>query len=526
MKIKLLVGVLLWVCGFGNNVFAQNYFAKNFYELPNFPYDIWFNVSITNSHGETYVTGEMSNLFNLNGLPFVMKFDSSGNLLWSKRCFIPDDITPYSIVNASEGGVTIAGMRKVNYFRELFLSHIDSSGTLQWSKGFRQASEQVVRQLINTPDNGYLLTCNSSESILIKTDSTGNLEWTESMYPDTAAYLQSTAVSKKGNYISVGYIDQTLNSPFQMFIWKVNSMGKSKKMKLFNQNWGMPQTIKAAPDSGFYITAVLADTGLTQAQSRATIIKIDKHLNLEWVKRVDSAGFTIDLFYDIWHTMAVDSDFIIVKISKPNDPVFKSYLLKIDTAGNLLWTKKMEQTNVISMNVINQNIYMGIHGYGFLLQKMDLEMNSSCFIYNDSLSLTNFNMTDTVIMLQHHPVNEIDTTLAVGAVNLVIYDSVHCNSLNIYQLTDNSALRISPNPATDKLYISFPATTIENITVKIFSITGEVLFAEENKTSINYFTNPIDVTKFANGIYFLNVQTISHGERSPTLITRKIIIHH
>jgi hypothetical protein len=206
-------------------------------------------------------------------------------------------------------------------------------------------------------------------------------------------------------------------------------------------------------------------------------------------------------------------------------------VLKIDTAGNLLWTKKIKYSGFKAMNVINNNIYLVTDYYGFLLQKMDMEMNSSCFIYNDSLSLTTFNMNDTIIMLQHHTVNEIDTTLAVGNVNLIIYDSVHCNSLNIYQLSDNSALTISPNPASDKIYISFPAIPI-TIGIKIYSVTGEVVYEQENKIKkfqisnssegihSDNFQTTIDVTGLSNGIYFLSVQA------EKEIVTKKIVVNH
>jgi hypothetical protein len=80
--------------------------------------------------------------------------------------------------------------------------------------------------------------------------------------------------------------------------------------------------------------------------------------------------------------------------------------------------------------------------------------------------------------------------------------------------------QISPNPATDKITISFAATTSENISVKIYSITGEVVFEEENKIGTNYFNKPIDVTGFSNGIYFLSVQT------GREVVTKKIVVQH
>ncbi|MEP7168862.1 MAG: T9SS type A sorting domain-containing protein, partial [Bacteroidota bacterium] len=84
---------------------------------------------------------------------------------------------------------------------------------------------------------------------------------------------------------------------------------------------------------------------------------------------------------------------------------------------------------------------------------------------------------------------------------------------------------LSPNPATDKIYISFPASETQTVTVKIYSITGEVVFTEENKTTelqtLNFkLQTSIDVTGLSNGLYFLSVQT------GREVVSRKIVVDH
>ncbi|HKR07154.1 MAG TPA: T9SS type A sorting domain-containing protein [Bacteroidia bacterium] len=81
-------------------------------------------------------------------------------------------------------------------------------------------------------------------------------------------------------------------------------------------------------------------------------------------------------------------------------------------------------------------------------------------------------------------------------------------------------LTISPNPATDKIYISFPATTSENITTKIYSITGEVVYEQINKSAAPITKFQIPVFNISNGIYFLSVRT------GREVVTRKIVVNH
>ncbi len=86
---------------------------------------------------------------------------------------------------------------------------------------------------------------------------------------------------------------------------------------------------------------------------------------------------------------------------------------------------------------------------------------------------------------------------------------------------------ISPNPASDKINISFPATASENVTIKIYSITGEIVLEEENiypdligKSKAPFSNFQLPISNFQNGIYFLSVQTEKEK------ITRKIAVQH
>jgi|GEM_PF-4082691 len=80
-------------------------------------------------------------------------------------------------------------------------------------------------------------------------------------------------------------------------------------------------------------------------------------------------------------------------------------------------------------------------------------------------------------------------------------------------------LTISPNPATDKIYISFPAMASENITVKIYSVTGEVVF-ESLLTPKGGTEMEVPFGDLGAGIYFLSVQT------GREVVTRKIVVNH
>ncbi|HKR07155.1 MAG TPA: T9SS type A sorting domain-containing protein [Bacteroidia bacterium] len=121
--------------------------------------------------------------------------------------------------------------------------------------------------------------------------------------------------------------------------------------------------------------------------------------------------------------------------------------------------------------------------------------------------------------------NYVDTAVSLGVnrsrVGLPNFVTSYFlpTGININNPQQNQ-LTISPNPATDKINISFPPTTSENITTKIYSITGEVVFKQENKSAAPITNFQIPIFNMSNGIYFLSVQT------GREMVTRKIVVNH
>ncbi|HKR07156.1 MAG TPA: T9SS type A sorting domain-containing protein [Bacteroidia bacterium] len=88
-------------------------------------------------------------------------------------------------------------------------------------------------------------------------------------------------------------------------------------------------------------------------------------------------------------------------------------------------------------------------------------------------------------------------------------------------------LTISPSPATGKIYISFPATVVQTITTKIFSLTGEVVYEQKNKSAAPITRFQIPIYNISNGIYFLSVRTSSESEQAGReVVTKKIVVQH
>jgi len=73
------------------------------------------------------------------------------------------------------------------------------------------------------------------------------------------------------------------------------------------------------------------------------------------------------------------------------------------------------------------------------------------------------------------------------------------------QMDGVSMLNVFPNPANNILNISFKTDRVQSFTVKLMSVTGEVVYEDTSDNFSGNYSNSIDVSSFAKGVYILNL---------------------
>lgn len=66
-------------------------------------------------------------------------------------------------------------------------------------------------------------------------------------------------------------------------------------------------------------------------------------------------------------------------------------------------------------------------------------------------------------------------------------------------------LQIYPNPATNRLNVTFTQNVASAYSVKLISVTGEVVYTENNNKFEGTYVNTIDLSAYAKGVYFLSL---------------------
>lgn len=117
---------------------------------------------------------------------YVMKTNASGNVQWTTTVGGSGNDYAYSIVSTFDGGYAIAG--RTSSFGaggdDVYLSKLDGSGNLLWSKTYGGTGTDQGWELVQTPDSGFCIAGQTSsfgaspnDFYVVRTDANGNLIW-------------------------------------------------------------------------------------------------------------------------------------------------------------------------------------------------------------------------------------------------------------------------------------------------------------------------------------------------------------
>jgi hypothetical protein len=189
----------------------------------------------------------------------ILKLDSSGNVQWQQ------DVAPAgtaagvvfdSVLQTSSGGYVAAGNYYVNSSQglplgQMLVAGFAANGSLSWQHGFTSSGNgsSAVMSVIQTSDGGYAVaggwsdeTLNVKGALLVKLDSSGNLQWQQAysggVFDDTdiGAFAYSVSQISDGDYVLAG--DDDIEQPevtIEPWIAEVGSTGSLLWQHLYYQ---------------------------------------------------------------------------------------------------------------------------------------------------------------------------------------------------------------------------------------------------------------------------------------------------
>jgi hypothetical protein len=428
---------------------------------------------------------------------WVVKLDSTGNMQWQKSLGGTGADYAYSAVQTGDGGYIIAGRSNSsdgdvtgshgNY--DYWIVKLDVSGNIQWQKSLGGSSWDEAHAIQQTTDGGYIVAGFSDSDDgdvtgvhgfffdywIVKLDNAGNIQWQKAFggSDDDEAYaIQQTA---DGGYIVAGYTlsndgDVTgHHGDYDYWVVKLDSAGNMQWQKcLGGSSEDIATSVQQTTDGGYvvagYSNSVDGDITNNYGSWDYWIVKLDGSGNIQWQKSLGGTNYDSGSFI----RQTVDGGYIVAGGTSSNDGVvsvnygdFDYWIVKLDSAGNLMWEKSLGGSGEEFAYSVQQTADRDFVAAGYT--------NSQ----NGDITVSYGSYDFWVVKLSE--------PTAVSSVDVDYNFSVYPNPVNDV-LTINSAKEIGK--------------------VKIYDVVGKLIYHELIKNS----NVDIEVKELDAGIYFLEAE--------------------
>ncbi len=228
---------------------------------------------------------------------YVLRTDGKGILLWEKVFGGPRCDYAWSVRQTKDGGFIMAGGTESfgAGIYDVYLVKLDSSGNVVWEKTYGGAASDCGYSLLQLADGGFLIAGNAEsfgagnpDVYLLRTDAGGELIWQKTYGGSGSDYGWLLLEAAGGGYVIAGEkeVSGEQGAGFAAYLLKVDNHG--------NLLW--EKTYGGGKVSSFYGACRVSDgyvlTGKTESAGGYDLyaVKTDEEGGLLWEKTVEVDG--------------------------------------------------------------------------------------------------------------------------------------------------------------------------------------------------------------------------------------------
>ena len=499
MKKNLLFFIYLTFSGF-NFCIGQITFQKTF---DSFIYDAAYSVCQTTDSG--YIIAGNTGLFgnsSINGDAFLAKMDMYGDTLWTKTYGDTLNACFNSVDQTVDGGYIAVGNVGISGHTS-YLVRTDATGDTLWTRAY-SGNFNYVQQ---TSDGGFAIAARDNAGFgIMKMNSIGNIEWTSS-YNQPSHAANALQQTNDGGYIVVG-------SGFfggfasHIVLGKFDNAGILEWLNYYGNVNGQEGgfSVVETNDGSFVVAGGSRDS--STSDDELLILKTDAMGNLLWSNAYEG-GFS-ETGHSIHETG--DGGFIVCGNSSAMN-YYKSFLIKTDSGGTVLWTKTNSlRAAALATSTTYDGGYVisgsmedsaGSNTSDFYIEKTDSLGNSGC---NQSIApyiiraLVFTTWSGVLLTIPYNDTTSVATGTHVNSgcvlTNLCADVSIEKPVRSISDFTGYFANNLS---------ISFSSLRSADLLLTVTDITGRTLFQNQLTASSGINKKEMKVGDLAVGIYIVTL---------------------
>jgi len=483
-------------------------------------------------------------------------FLTAQNILWSKNYGGSGDDEARAIQQTSDGGYIVAGYSKStdgdvsgnHGDSDFWILRLDADGDTLWTKCYGGSASDMVEDMQQTTDGGFVLAGQSSSTDgdvwgnhgdddfwILRLDAAGDTLWTKcyggSSWDDAKAIQQTT----DSGFVVAGVTYSTdgdvwgNHGDWDIWILRLDTLGDTLWTKCYGgsgRDWiyDIRQTI----DSGFVVAGYSSSTDDDVSGNHGDydywILRLDTLGDILWSKSY--GGSDEDRAYAIQQT--TDSEFVVAGYSQSTDGDVSGnhgnedyWILHLDTLGDILWTKSYGGSGDDEASAIQQTSDGGfiVAGYSSSTDG-DVQGNQGSYDY----WVLRLDVAGDTVWSKSYGGSEDDGADVIQQTTdggfvvagwsystdgdvpgnhgdydywILRLDNGNITGVPTQQLSQN--VTIYPNPANNKLTVIANGT--KQFIAKIYTLHGQLLLQE----TITPETSAIDISKLAEGLYILKL---------------------
>ena len=175
---------------------------------------------------------------------YVLKIQSSGEIIWSKTFGGSYNDYGYSVISLNDGGCIVAGSTRsygdVN--GDAWVIRTDSDGTILWENTYGGSSSESIRSIKKTNDGGYILVGHTDsygsgydDAYLLKISIQGEMQWYKTFGGQGTDNGRNVVETSDGSgYLIFGYSDSySISGSYDLWVIKTDALGNEEWHKTF-----------------------------------------------------------------------------------------------------------------------------------------------------------------------------------------------------------------------------------------------------------------------------------------------------